>query len=52
LLVKLTNAGALLLSGDAVHFQSNWQNRRVPAMNIGQELKRAVRCSEPCANRR
>jgi glyoxylase-like metal-dependent hydrolase (beta-lactamase superfamily II) len=28
LLVKLTKTGARLLSGDAVHFQSNWEGRR------------------------
>jgi glyoxylase-like metal-dependent hydrolase (beta-lactamase superfamily II) len=37
LVVKLRKTGALLLSGDAVHFQSNWENRRVPAINTGQE---------------
>jgi N-acyl homoserine lactone hydrolase len=40
LLVKLPKTGALLLSGDAVHFQSNWENRRVPAINTGQEQTR------------
>jgi N-acyl homoserine lactone hydrolase len=40
LLVKLPKTGALLLSGDAVHFQSNWENRRVPAINAGQEQTR------------
>ena len=40
LVVKLPKTGALLLSGDAVHFQSNWDNRRVPAINIGQEQTR------------
>ena len=30
LLVKLPKTGALLLSGDAVHFKSNWDNRVVP----------------------
>ena len=33
LFVKLPKTGAILLSGDAVHFTSNWQNRRVPEMN-------------------
>jgi N-acyl homoserine lactone hydrolase len=37
LLVKLPKTGALLLSGDAVHFKSNWENRGVPAGNTGQE---------------
>ena len=33
LLVKLPNTGALVLSGDAVHFKSNWENRGVPSGN-------------------
>src|SRR5215213_9804787 len=33
LLVKLPNKGALVLSGDAVHFKSNWDNRRAPSIN-------------------
>jgi N-acyl homoserine lactone hydrolase len=33
LLVKLPKTGALLLSGDAVHFKDNWDNRRVPELN-------------------
>jgi N-acyl homoserine lactone hydrolase len=37
LLVKLPKTGALLLSGDAVHFKSNWDNRGVPVGNTGQE---------------
>jgi len=41
LLVKLPKAGALLLSGDAVHFKSNWDNRGVPAGNSGQDQSRA-----------
>ena len=41
LLVKLPKTGARLLSGDAVHFQSNWEHRRVPAANTGQEQTRA-----------
>ena len=41
LLVKLPKTGALLLSGDAVHFQSNWEHRRVPALNTGGEQTRA-----------
>ena len=39
--MKLPKTGAVLLSGDAVHFQSNWDNRRVPAINTGQEQTRA-----------
>ena len=30
LLVQLPKTGALVLSGDAVHFKSNWDNRGVP----------------------
>jgi N-acyl homoserine lactone hydrolase len=37
LLVKLPKTGALLLSGDAVHFQANWEHRRVPAINASPE---------------
>lgn len=37
LLVKLPKAGALVLSGDAVHFMSNWENRRVPSINADKE---------------
>jgi N-acyl homoserine lactone hydrolase len=41
LLVKLPKTGALILTGDAVHFKSNWDNRGVPAGNTGQEQTRA-----------
>jgi glyoxylase-like metal-dependent hydrolase (beta-lactamase superfamily II) len=34
LLVNLPKTGALLLTGDAVHFQDNWTHRRVPSMNF------------------
>jgi len=34
LLVHLPKTGWLLLSGDAVHFKDNWDNRRVPSMNV------------------
>jgi N-acyl homoserine lactone hydrolase len=34
LLVHLPGTGWLLLSGDAVHFKDNWDNRRVPSMNV------------------
>lgn len=37
LLVKLPKTGAILLSGDAVHFKDNWDNRRVPSINFSQE---------------
>ena len=37
LLVKLPKSGALLLSGDAVHFKANWDNRGVPAMNASKD---------------
>lgn len=37
LLVKLPKTGAVLLSGDAVHFKDNWDNRRVPTMNSDKE---------------
>ena len=41
LLVKLPKTGALVLSGDAVHFKSNWDNRGVPVGNTGQDETKA-----------
>lgn len=41
LLVKLPKTGAVVLSGDAVHFRDNWDNRRVPSMNTSKELSAA-----------
>jgi len=37
LLVRLPKSGAVVLSGDMVHFQDNWDNRRVPARNFDKE---------------
>ena len=37
LLVVLAKSGPVLLSGDAVHFRDNWENRRVPSMNFNRE---------------
>ena len=37
LLVKLPKTGAVMLSGDAVHFKDNWDNRRVPAINFDKD---------------
>ena len=37
LLVKLPKTGAIVLSGDAVHFRDNWDNRRVPSINFNKE---------------
>jgi glyoxylase-like metal-dependent hydrolase (beta-lactamase superfamily II) len=37
LLIRLPKTGPVLLSGDAVHFQENWENRRVPARNFNKE---------------
>jgi N-acyl homoserine lactone hydrolase len=37
LLVRLPKTGAIVLSGDAVHFRSNWDNRRVPALNFDKD---------------
>jgi N-acyl homoserine lactone hydrolase len=34
LLVKLPKTGAVLLSGDAVHFKANWEARNVPGGNF------------------
>jgi N-acyl homoserine lactone hydrolase len=35
--VKLPKTGEVVLSGDAVHFKGNWDNRGVPAMNFNKE---------------
>ncbi len=37
LLVRLPQAGAIILSGDAVHFKDNWDNRRVPSINASKD---------------
>ncbi len=37
LLVRLPKTGAVILSGDMVHFEENWINRRVPARNYNRE---------------
>ena len=37
LLVKLPKTGELVLSGDSVHFKSNWENRGVPSNNFSKE---------------
>jgi glyoxylase-like metal-dependent hydrolase (beta-lactamase superfamily II) len=37
LLVRLPRRGPVILSGDFVHFQDNWQHRRVPAFNYDRE---------------
>jgi len=47
LLVRLAKTGNVLLSGDAAHFQSNWENRRVPAGNTDREA--TVRSMEKMA---
>lgn len=41
LMVRLPRSGVVVLSGDAVHFQSNWDNRRVPAINVDKDATRA-----------
>jgi N-acyl homoserine lactone hydrolase len=38
LLVHLPKTGYVILSGDVVHFQSNWDNRRVPSFNADKAL--------------
>lgn len=37
LLVALPKTGWVVLSGDAVHFRDNWENRRVPGRNVDKE---------------
>ena len=41
LLVRLPKTGVVILSGDLVHFQSNWENRRVPGMNFNRDQSAA-----------
>jgi N-acyl homoserine lactone hydrolase len=36
-LVRLPKRGNVILSGDAVHFQTNWDNMRVPGFNFNKE---------------
>jgi glyoxylase-like metal-dependent hydrolase (beta-lactamase superfamily II) len=52
LLVKLRKTGALLLSGDAVHFQGNWDHRGVPSINFDKDKTSASmeRMAELLAN--
>jgi N-acyl homoserine lactone hydrolase len=51
LLVKLPKTGAIMLSGDAVHFRSNWESRRVPVVNSdnGQTLTSMQRIADVLA---
>lgn len=37
LLVKLPKTGNIVLSGDLVHFQENWEKRNVPGLNFNKE---------------
>jgi N-acyl homoserine lactone hydrolase len=41
LLVHLERTGYVVLSGDVAHFQSNWDNRRVPDFNADQAQSKA-----------
>ena len=43
MLVKLPKTGAILLSGDAVHIKSNWENRGVPSGNTDKDQTLASR---------
>jgi glyoxylase-like metal-dependent hydrolase (beta-lactamase superfamily II) len=40
LLVRLQKSGAVILSGDVVHFEENFVNRRVPTFNFNAEQSR------------
>jgi len=48
LLVKLPKTGAILLSGDAVHTQANWDLKRAPEQNFdhAQSLRSLDRMAE------
>ena len=35
--MNLPKTGAVVLTGDAAHFRSNWEARRVPTMNTDRE---------------
>ena len=37
LLVRLPKSGAVVLSGDMVHFQDNWDSRIIPARNFDKK---------------
>jgi N-acyl homoserine lactone hydrolase len=47
LLVRLPERGPVVLSGDMVHFQDNWVNRRVPSRNF--DKSESVRSMEKVA---
>jgi glyoxylase-like metal-dependent hydrolase (beta-lactamase superfamily II) len=53
LVVHLPKTGWVVLSGDAVHFTSNWDARRVPAMNVdrGKTLASMQRLADLLAER-
>jgi glyoxylase-like metal-dependent hydrolase (beta-lactamase superfamily II) len=40
-MVRLPRTGVVVLSGDAVHFRDNWDNRRVPSMNANKDQSAA-----------
>jgi glyoxylase-like metal-dependent hydrolase (beta-lactamase superfamily II) len=37
LIVRMAKTGTVILSGDAAHFRDNWENRRVPTMNVDRD---------------
>lgn len=41
LLVRLPRTGSIVLTGDAVHFRDNWEQRRVPSVNASPEQTQA-----------
>ena len=38
LLVRLPRTGAVVLSGDLVHYEDNWNEKRVPSMNFNRDV--------------
>jgi glyoxylase-like metal-dependent hydrolase (beta-lactamase superfamily II) len=54
LLVKLPRTGAVVLSGDMVHFKDNWDHRRVPSQNVSgpQTLASMQRMADVLAQER
>jgi N-acyl homoserine lactone hydrolase len=41
ILIHLKNTGAVIVTGDAAHFQDNWDARRVPGFNFNKEQSSA-----------
>src|SRR5580700_9220613 len=49
LLVRLPKTGAVLLTGDAVHFKANWEGRVVPGANFDKDTTSMTRMADVLA---